>query len=234
MNNIIETVSLNFSYGKNQILKNVALQVPKGSIYGLLGRNGAGKTTLLKLLLGLLPTQAGKIILFEQQKYRHEIFFHIGNMIEVPALYDHLTVVEHLKMLNLLYKQRASRIDDVLDMVGLTNEKNKKAAKLSTGLRQRLALAIALFHDPELLILDEPTNGMDPLGIIEVRKLLLQLQQAGKTIVLSSPIVSEMEKLCSHIGILENGELKYQGSPNALGAQTMEQFYLDILQAKAQ
>lgn len=228
--NVIETKGLTFSYGKHQILRNLNLQVPQGSIYGLLGRNGAGKSTTLKLLLGLLPCEKKQILFWGEDKYDPTIFFRIGNMIESPAVYNFMTVEEHLKMFDILFKKGAERIDEILSMTGLSGEKNKKASKLSTGLRQRLAIAIALFRDPDLLILDEPINGLDPLGIIDVRELLLKLQREGKTILLSSHIISEMEKLCTHVGIIEEGELKYQGSAGDPGVNKLEDFYISILQ----
>lgn len=226
---IIETKNLSFSFGKKEILKNISLQIPEGAIYGLLGKNGAGKSTTLKLLLNLLPSPKGTISLLGNSDYDHNIFYRIGNLIETPALYGYMSVEEHLKMLNILFKQESTRIDEVLEIVGLENEKKKKASKLSTGLKQRLGLAMAIFRNPDILILDEPINGLDPLGIIDVRNLLLKLQGQGKTILLSSHIIAEMEKICTHVGIIENGELKFQGTISQIGDQSLESFYIDII-----
>lgn len=230
--NIIETDKLSFSYGKQQVLNKIDLKIPENSIYGLLGRNGAGKSTTLKLLLGLLRSPKGSIRYWGSAEYDHTLFYRIGNMIETPALYDFLTVREHLEMLDILFNKGDDRIDEVLELVGLPNEKRKKAGRLSSGLKQRLAIALALFRDPDILILDEPINGLDPVGIIDVRELLLKLQQEGKTILLSSHIIPEMEKLCTHVGIIENGELKYQGDLSDIPGDSLEDFYISLIKIK--
>ena len=230
--NVIETDKLNFSYGKQQVLNKLELKVPENSVYGLLGRNGAGKSTTLKLLLGLLRSKEGSIRYWGSAKYDHTLFYRIGNMIETPALYNYLTVEEHLRMLDILFEKGNGRIAEVLELVGLSDKKRKKAARLSTGLKQRLAIALALFRDPDILILDEPINGLDPVGIIDVRELLLKLQQQGKTILLSSHIIPEMEKLCTHIGIIEQGELKYQGALADIPGESLEDFYISIIKTK--
>lgn len=230
--NVIETSELSYSYGKQQVLNKLDLKIPENSIYGLLGHNGAGKSTTLKLLLGLLRLQEGSIRYWGSAEYNHTLFFRIGNMIEIPALYNFLTVEEHLKMQDILFEKGTGRIDEVLELVGLSGERRKKANRLSTGLKQRLAIALALFRDPDILILDEPINGLDPVGIIDVRELLLKLQQQGKTILLSSHIIPEMEKLCTHIGIIENGELKYQGDLAGISGKSLEDFYISIIKTK--
>ncbi|MCI1778970.1 MAG: ATP-binding cassette domain-containing protein [Bacteroidales bacterium] len=231
--NTIETKNLHFSYGKKQILKGMDLVVPEGSVYGLLGRNGAGKSTSLKLLLGLLPHKHGEILYWGNADYGREIFYKIGNMIETPAVYGYLSVEEHLRMFDIIFKKGPDKINAILQTCGLTEEKNKKASKLSTGLRQRLAIAIALLRDPQILILDEPTNGLDPLGIVEMRELILNLnRKEGRTILLSSHIISEIEKICTHIGILEEGKLAFQDKITEIGEESLENFYMDILKRK--
>ena len=232
MSNTIETIGLSFSYGRNHVLNCLSMHVPKGSIFGLLGCNGAGKSTTLKLLLGLLPSKKGKITFFGESNYGPEIFYRIGNLIESPSYYEYMTVEEHLKMLNIIYKMPELRINEVLAITSLTNEKNKKATNLSTGLKQRLGIAIALFHDPELLILDEPMNGLDPLAIIDIRNLLLKLQQEGKTILFSSHIISEMEKLCTHIGIISEGKMIHEGAVDNIENRDIEGFYISILRSE--
>lgn len=232
MANTIETNNLSFSYGKHIVLKNMSLIVPENSIYGLLGRNGAGKSTTFKLLLGLLPHGQNSIKYWGNASYGQEVFFRIGNMIESPALYNYMNVEEHLVMQEILFRKGESRIQDVLALVDLQNERKKKASSLSTGMKQRLAIAMALYRDPDLLMLDEPANGLDPIGIIEMRNLLLKLKQQGKTIVLSSHIIAEIEKVCSHIGILEEGELKFQGETEKIEAANLEEFYLQIVKAR--
>lgn len=227
--NVIETHHLNFSYGKKQILNDLNLQIPQGSIYGLLGRNGAGKSTTLKILLGLLPYRKESVSYWGSTQYDQSRFFRIGNLIESPALYNYMTVEEHLKMYDILFQKGEERIREVLELTGLTQERKKKAGKLSTGLKQRLGLALAIFRNPDVLILDEPTNGLDLLGIMDVREMLLKLQQQGKTIVLSSHILPEIEKLCTHVGIIEYGTLQYQGEIGKIGAGSLEDFYHAIL-----
>ncbi len=177
---IIKTTSLNFSFAKGQkTLHDVNLEVPKGSIYGFLGPNGAGKTTTLRLLLGLLNNQEGSIEIFDKDfiKNRIEVLKHIGSLIEQPSLYGHLTATENLEIYRRIYGVQKSRAPQVLKMVGLEGTANKKAKQFSLGMKQRLSIAVALLHQPELLILDEPTNGLDPNGIIETRELIKKLNR---------------------------------------------------------
>ena len=193
----------------------VNLQVPEGAIYGFLGPNGAGKTTTLKLILGLLKKQHGEISIFGKpfENSRVETLRSIGSMIESPSIYGHLTAVENLKVLQKVYQCPARRIREVLELVGLAQTGNKKAHQFSLGMKQRLSIAIALLHNPSLLILDEPTNGLDPNGILEIRGLLRTLnRQHGITILISSHLLNEIEKLVTHIGIINRGNLLFQGT----------------------
>lgn len=226
---IIELSNISFSYKKKMIYDNLSLNIEKGAIFGVLGSNGCGKSTLLKLMLHLLPLKSGKIKLFGIENIGVEQYKRVGSLIETPALYDFMTPIEHLEMLDILYKCGKNRIDYVLDKVNLCKEQNTKASKLSTGQRQRLAIAMALFNDPELLILDEPTNGLDPVGVIEMRDLLLELNEQGKTIVISSHIISELEKLCSHIAILGNGELLHCSEMDSIDGCSLESLYIDVV-----
>ena len=214
--NCIETINLTHKFSADEtVLKNVNLQVEEGSIYGFLGPNGAGKTTTLKLILGLLKKQRGEILVFGEsfEKNRVETLRKIGSMIESPSLYGHLTAVENLQILQKIYHCPKSRIADVLELVGLAKTGKKKASEFSLGMKQRLAIAIALLHNPKLLILDEPTNGLDPNGILEVRELLKNLANIdGITILISSHLLSEIEKLVTHIGIIHYGNLLFQGT----------------------
>src|SRR6185437_5640089 len=174
---VIDTEGLSFNFGSQTVVKSLSLQVPEGSIYGFLGPNGAGKTTTIKLLLNLLKTQEGSIHIFDKelQSNRIEILSQIGSLIEQPAIYLHLSGKENLLNRALLLEIPAKRVDDMLDLVHLTSAANKKAGQYSLGMKQRLGIALALLPDPKLLILDEPTNGLDPNGIIEVRELLIKL-----------------------------------------------------------
>jgi len=216
----IETTGLSFSFsGTEAILKNINLQVPNASIFGFLGPNGAGKTTTLKLILGLLKLQQGSIKVFGKSfdSSRIEILRNVGSLIEAPSFYSHLNARENLILLQKIYQCPIERIDEVLAVVGLSKTAKKKVGKFSFGMKQRLGIAIALLHNPTLLILDEPTNGLDPNGIIEVRELLKKLHTEHKiTILISSHLLSEIEKLVTHIGIIHQGNLLFQGTLDQL------------------
>lgn len=229
---IIETTNLNFSFRSGQkILQEVCLQVPAGSIYGFLGPNGAGKTTTLRLLLGLLRKQQGGITVFGKNfaQDRIEILRRLGSLIEQPSLYLHLTGRENLELFRLNYGCDKKRIDEVLAIVQLTYAMRKRVKAYSLGMKQRLSIAMALLHDPELLVLDEPTNGLDPNGIIETRELIKQLnQQHGKTILVSSHMLAEVEKMATHVGIIHKGKLLFQGPLSELQQLKTKQSAIEI------
>jgi ABC-type multidrug transport system ATPase subunit len=229
---IIETRQLYFAFQKSQkILDDLNLQIPAGSIYGFLGPNGAGKTTSLRLILGLLKKQEGDITLFGKhlQANRIDILRRIGSLIEQPSLYLHLTGKENLEIFRLTYQCDKKRIDEVLQMVQLQHAAHKKVKSYSLGMKQRLAIAIALLHDPEVLILDEPTNGLDPSGIIETRELIKQLNREwGKTILVSSHLLAEVEKMATHVGIIHKGKLLFQGSLQQLQQLQSKQSAVEI------
>jgi ABC-type multidrug transport system ATPase subunit len=216
----LETANLTHKFSEQDVvLKNISLQVPTGSIYGFLGPNGAGKTTTLRLVLGLLKKQQGSIKIFNKpfDAHRIEILKNLGSLIESPSLYGHLTATENLQILQKVYRCFPQRIPEVLEIVGLQNTGNKKASNFSLGMKQRLSIAIALLHNPSLLILDEPTNGLDPNGVIEIRDLLKKLnRQQGITVVISSHLLSEIEKLVTHLGIIHKGNVLFQGTLNEL------------------
>ncbi|NER85185.1 MAG: ATP-binding cassette domain-containing protein [Leptolyngbya sp. SIO1D8] len=216
---IIETKNLNFSYGKQQVLKDIDLRVPENTIFGFLGANGAGKSTTIRILLGLIAAPADSVFLFGKKlnHNRTEILDKIGALIDYPTFYEHLSARKNLRVITALLGLKNDRIDHTLQMVGLENTGNKKVAEYSVGMKQRLGLAMALINDPPLLILDEPANGLDPMGIIELRNLLLTLQKDhGKTIFLSSHILDELEKVATHIAILHKGAIRFQGTKEAL------------------
>ncbi|WP_295716548.1 ABC transporter ATP-binding protein [Mucilaginibacter sp.] len=227
---VISTQDLSFNFGDQQVVKSLSLQVPEGSIYGFLGPNGAGKTTTIKLLLNLLKVQSGSIHIFEQdiQHHRINILSQIGSLIEQPAIYQHLTGKENLLNRALLLRVPVKRVDDMLALVQLTGAGDKKAGQYSLGMKQRLGIALALLADPKLLILDEPTNGLDPNGIIEVRELLIKLvRQYNKTVFISSHLLAEVERMATHVGIINNGELLFQGSINELQALSQPQVCIE-------
>jgi len=213
---IIETRNLDFSFHQGvPILQDINLQVPAGSIYGFLGPNGAGKTTTLRLLLGLIKQDKSSIQIFGQDFWpnRIAVLSRIGSLIEQPSLYAHLTGRENLEVFRLSYGCDKKRISEVLEIAGLSNAEGKKAKEYSLGMKQRLAIAIALLHQPDLLILDEPTNGLDPNGIVEIRELLRKLnQEHGITILISSHLLPEVEKIATHLGIINQGKLIFQGT----------------------
>ncbi|HTK22303.1 MAG TPA: ATP-binding cassette domain-containing protein, partial [Mucilaginibacter sp.] len=212
---VISTEGLSFNFGNQQVVRSLSLQVPEGSIYGFLGPNGAGKTTTIKLLLNLLKTDQGSIHIFDKelQSNRISILSQIGSLIEQPAIYLHLSGRENLINRALLLQVPEKRVDEMLDLVHLTDAANKKAGKYSLGMKQRLGIALALLSDPKLLILDEPTNGLDPNGIIEVRELLIRLvTQHKKTVFVSSHLLAEVERMATHVGIIHKGEMLFQGS----------------------
>jgi len=212
----IETIDLSHKFSADETaLNRVNIQVGESTIYGFLGPNGAGKTTTLKLILGLLKRQHGEILVFGEpfEKHRVEALRKIGSMIESPSIYGHLTAFENLRILQRVYQCPTRRIQEMLELVGLERTRNKKANQFSLGMKQRLSIAIALLHNPSLLILDEPTNGLDPNGILEIRELLQNLNQKhGITILISSHLLNEIEKLVTHIGIIHQGNLLFQGT----------------------
>ena len=220
MENIIEIKNLNFGFDHNKlILKNVNLQVPKGSIYGFLGANGAGKSTTIRLIMGLFNDEANSVKVFQENvsTIYPRALQNIGSLIDYPAFYDHLSGYDNLKIVCIIKQLNASKIDEVLDTVGLTEAKNIKMKKYSLGMKQRLAIALALISDPELLVLDEPVNGLDPNGMMEVRELLIKLnKEKGVTIFISSHLLQEIDKTVTHLGIISNGEIKFEGSKEQL------------------
>lgn len=220
MENIIEIKNLNFGFDHNKlILKNVNLQVPKGSIYGFLGANGAGKSTTMRLIMGLFNDEANSVKVFQENvsTIYPRALQNIGSLIDYPAFYDHLSGYDNLKIVCIIKQLNASKIDEVLDTVGLTEAKNIKMKKYSLGMKQRLAIALALISDPELLVLDEPVNGLDPNGMMEVRELLIKLnKEKGVTIFISSHLLQEIDKMVTHLGIISNGEIKFEGSKEQL------------------
>lgn len=210
----IETKDLSFNYKKKPLLESLDLKIPTGSIYGYLGKNGAGKSTTIKLLLGLLPALQNTIYHngLELNSHKREILSMVGSLVESPAYYGNLTGYENLLYLKNIYGCNSQKIYDVLQKVNLMGDKDKMVKRYSSGMKQRLGIAMALLYDPNTLILDEPLNGLDPEGVYEIRELIIDLKKEGKTILLSSHILSEIQKTCTHVGILHDGRLCYQGT----------------------
>lgn len=208
--------NLTFQYTKSKkILDNLSINVPQGSIYGFLGKNGAGKSTTMGIITGLIPiSETDKVKIFDKtldQLYPHA-FSKIGSLIEFPSFYPHLSGLENLKYLAKIRNTKTD-ISEILTLIGLESEANKAVKNYSMGMKQRLAIGGALLGEPELLLLDEPVNGLDPSGIIEIRNLLIQLnKEKGITIFISSHLLSEIEKMCTHVGILQQGTLVFEGT----------------------
>lgn len=223
---VLKTNSLTKKYGNQIVVDNVSLNVKKGRIYGLLGRNGAGKTTIMKMILGLTSVSRGEITVFNKslQANQRDIYPRIGSIIETPGFYSNLTGTENLKVFARLRGTiNRKAIETALSVVGLPYNDNKKFASYSLGMKQRLGIANAILNDPELLILDEPTNGLDPIGIAEIRAFLKELcHEQGKTIVISSHILSEMELLADDIGIIHKGVLLEECTLEELQQRSMQ------------
>ncbi len=230
-NIIIETRNLSFSFGKKVVLDNLNIQIPRNSIYGLIGRNGAGKTTIIKLLVGLLSVPKKTVYYYGKDfsDNQVEIMRCVGCLIENPALYNDLTCVEHFVYLNYFYNMDNSRIEEVLKMVGLWQERGKKAKFLSLGMKQRLGIGMALFHSPDIIILDEPMNGLDPLGIYKFRSIVEMLKAQNKTVIISSHMLSEVEKTCTHIGIIDSCRLVFQDNISYMNKQGLETLFFDMI-----
>ncbi|MBD5642397.1 ABC transporter ATP-binding protein [Clostridium botulinum] len=211
MENILKTYNLTRKYGTTAVVDNINMNIKKGEIYGFLGRNGAGKTTTLRMIMGLISPTKGEYELFGKKMGDREVFGRIGAIIETPGFYPNLTARENLDIhRRLMGIPNKEYVDEALEIVGLTNYdiKKKKVKKYSLGMKQRLGVARALLHKPELLILDEPTNGLDPVGIKEMRETLLDLNKKKEiTILVSSHILGEIQQLATKIGIIHNGKL---------------------------
>lgn len=211
MNMILQTSNLCKQFKDQTAVNQVSLHIKENSVYGLLGPNGAGKSTILKMITGILKPTSGRIE-FDGEIWTRNALNQIGALIEMPPLYENLTAYENLKARALLLGLGDDRISEVLQIVRLTNTGKKRAGQFSLGMKQRLGIAIALLNNPKLLILDEPTNGLDPVGIEELRELISSFPQKGITVILSSHILSEVEQIADHIGILSNGILGYEGT----------------------
>ena len=226
MKNIITTNNISKNFKKQKANNNISISVCENSVYGLLGPNGAGKSTLLKILTGMITQTSGEIY-FNGKPWSRTDLLSIGALIESPPIYENLTARENLKVRTLLYGLPDSRIDEVLKIVDLTKTGKKRAGHFSMGMKQRLGIATALLNYPKLLILDEPTNGLDPIGIGELRELIRSFPQQGITVILSSHILSEVEQIADHIGIIAGGTLWYE---DKIDTNTdLEALFFDVL-----
>ncbi|HSJ56588.1 MAG TPA: ABC transporter ATP-binding protein [Anaerolineae bacterium] len=227
----IVTAGLTRRFGGITAVDGVDLQVPTRSVYGFLGPNGAGKTTTIRLLLGLLRPDAGEVRLFDAPLGRHRrtLLRRVGALVESPSLYPNLTGRENLEVTRRLVDATRAQVDRALHIVHLTGAAHRRVAGYSSGMRQRLGVALALMTDPELILLDEPTNGLDPAGMQEIRALLRALpEEYGVTVFLSSHLLAEVEQVATHIGIIQSGRLRFQGTLEALHTQVQEQVVIDV------
>lgn len=227
MNNIIlETKNLSKNFkGEKAAVKDISLKVNRNSICVLLGPNGAGKSTILKMITGMLKPSSGEI-LFNGHKWNRKDLANIGSLIEEAPLYENLTAEENLKVRTTILNLPDSRIREVLKIVELENTGKKRAGQFSMGMKQRLGIAIALLNNPELLILDEPANGLDPFGIQELRELIKSFPEKGITVILSSHMLSEVNQIADHIGIISAGVLGYEGELK--NEENLEKLFMDI------
>lgn len=226
MDMILKTTGLCKKFKGQIAVNNVSLNIPRNSVYGLLGPNGAGKSTTLKMITGILKPTSGSID-YDGHLWTRSDLKHIGGLIETPPLYENLTAYENLKVRTTLLGLDDKRIDEVLQIVRLTDTGKKRAGQFSLGMKQRLGIAIALLNNPQLLILDEPTNGLDPVGIEELRELIRSFPAQGITVILSSHILSEVQQIADHIGIIAGGVLGYESELRA--SDKLEQLFMDVV-----
>src|SRR5215813_7172541 len=234
-NPLIETRGLTRRFGVQLAVDALNLSVPAAGVYGFLGPNGAGKTTAIRMLLGLIRPNAGEVYLFGQPLVtnRYSLMRRVGALVEMPSLYPHLTGRENLEVTRRLLGVRRELVDLALETVRLTKDANRRVREYSLGMRQRAGLALALLNKPDLLILDEPTNGLDPAGIHEMRDLIRRLPgESGLTVFLSSHLLSEVEQIASHIGIIHEGHLLFQGTLAELQAQRQEHLVVGVKQSE--
>jgi len=236
MNEIVHTHGLSKRYGEMLSVNNVDLLVKEGRIYGFLGPNGAGKSTTLKMLLDLVRPTNGEIDIFGKRfhrKNRIEILKNIGSLIESPSYYGHLTARENLRIFQIMLNVPDANIDEVLKIVRLDKQQTKKISAYSLGMKQRLGLASAILSFPKLLILDEPTNGLDPAGIQEIRELICSFpKQYGMSVIVSSHLLSEIDQMAEDVGVIANGKMLFQGSLSALhgmdNSKSLEEIFLEL------
>lgn len=229
---MITIKNISKDYGSAKVVDKVNIKIDKGQIFGFLGPNGAGKTTLMKMIVGITNPDKGEILIniknIKEPKNR-EI---IGYMPEDPYFYEHLTALELLIFLKDLFKNKTQeKPETILGLVGLGKAKNKKIGEFSKGMKQRLGLAQAIINDPEYLFLDEPLDGLDPIGRKEFKEIILSLKKRGKTVFFNSHILADVEEICDQIGVINNGKLIYEGNVKKFcGKKTLENAFVSIIQ----
>lgn len=225
MEMILRTEKLSKKYRGKEVVSSVSLNIPEKAVYGLLGPNGAGKSTILKMICGIVKPSDGTIF-FDGHSWNRDDLRHMGALIEHPPLYGNLSAYENMKVRALMLGLEDERIHEALETVGLQNVGNKRAAQFSLGMKQRLGIALAIMNKPKLLILDEPTNGLDPFGIEKLRELIRGFADSGMTVILSSHILSEVQMVADSIGILSEGVLAYEGAVES--SMRLEDLFMEI------
>ena len=220
---ILTIENLNKKYGYIQAVKNVSLSIQKGNVYGILGPNGSGKSTTLGIVLNVVNKTSGSYSWFGGSLETHEALKKVGAIIERPNFYPYMTAKQNLELVCKIKNIKPEKVDEKLNLVGLQERKNSKFSTFSLGMKQRLAIASALLNDPEILILDEPTNGLDPQGIHQIRDIIRLIASQGTTILLASHLLDEVEKVCSHVMVLRKGEILYSGLVH--GMSNKNQFF---------
>lgn len=226
MDMILKTTDLCKKFKGQTAVNNVSLNIQRNSVYGLLGPNGAGKSTTLKMITGILKPTSGNIE-FDGHLWQRSDLAQIGALIEAPPIYENLTARENLKVRATMLGLPDKRIDEVLHIVRLTDTGKKRAGQFSLGMKQRLGIAIALLNSPKLLILDEPTNGLDPVGFEELRELIRSFPTKGITVILSSHILSEVQQIADHIGIIAGGMLGYESELHS--GEDLEHLFMQVI-----
>ena len=218
MSVILQVEKLNKKFGKIHAVQDLSFSIKKGNIYGILGPNGSGKSTTLGMILNVVNPTSGSYRWFDGSNYTHQALKRIGAIIERPNFYPYMTAHQNLKLVCLIKEINPNVIDEKLEMVGLLDRKKDRFKTFSLGMKQRLAIASALLNDPEILILDEPTNGLDPQGIFQIREIIQKVSAKGTTILLASHLLDEVEKVCTHVIVLQEGVSRYAGTVDALTA----------------
>ncbi|WP_413533963.1 ABC transporter ATP-binding protein [Empedobacter brevis] len=217
MNKVLEINQLTKKFGNFTAVNDISFSVEKGNVYGLLGPNGSGKSTTLGMVLNVINPTSGSWKWFGNEP-NNDSLKKIGAIIESPKFYPYLSAEKNLEIVADIKEVNYSKIDEKLELVGLLSRKKDKFQQYSLGMKQRLAIAAALLNDPEVLILDEPTNGLDPQGIIQIRELIIKIAQQGTTIILASHLLDEVEKVCSHVVVLNQGKMLYAGSVDQMNS----------------
>lgn len=235
MEYVIKTEGLTKKFGKETAVDRLDMKIRKGEIYGFLGPNGAGKSTTIRMLLGLMKPDSGMVRVFNKdlKKERIHILKRVGSLVENPSYYPHLTAYENLEALRKILRVSEARIHEVLEIVRLSDVAHKKVKGFSLGMKQRLGIAVSMLHQPELLILDEPTNGLDPSGIIEIRNLIQRLpEEYGMTILISSHLLSEIDQIATTVGVISKGKMIFQDSIHAMRKLSRQTIILKVNDGK--